>query len=86
MVIPCLDYRHQNYAYLYILIDEDNMRTTLNIKDDILEKAVRLTGIKEKTSLVNKGLEALIALESSKRLAKLGGTEKDSKKIKRRKP
>jgi Arc/MetJ family transcription regulator len=71
---------------LYILIDEDKMRTTLNIKDDILEKAVRLTGIKEKTSLVNKGLEALIALESSKRLAKLGGTEKDLKKIKRRRP
>lgn len=59
------------------------MKTTLNIKDDILEKAVRLTGIKEITSLVNKGLEALIALESSKRLAKLGGTEKDLKKIKR---
>ncbi len=62
------------------------MRTTLNIKDDILEKAIRLTGIKEKTSLVNKGLEALIALESSKRLAMLGGTEKDLKKIKRRRP
>ena len=62
------------------------MRTTLNIKDDILGKAVRLTGIKEKTSLVNKGLEALIALESGKRLAKLGGTEKDLKKIKRRRP
>ncbi len=60
------------------------MRTTLNIKDDILEKAVRLTGIKEKTSLVNEGLVALIALESSKRLAKLGGTEKDLKKMKRR--
>ncbi|MCH7724278.1 MAG: type II toxin-antitoxin system VapB family antitoxin [Bacteroidetes bacterium] len=62
------------------------MRTTLNIKDDILKKAIRLTGIKEKTSLVNKGLEALIALESSKRLAKLGVTEKDLKKIKRRRP
>ena len=62
------------------------MRTTLNIKDDILEKAIRLTGIKEKTNLVNKGLEALIALESSKRLAMLGGTEKDLKKIKRRRP
>ena len=60
------------------------MRTTLNIKDDILKKAIRLTGIKEITLLVNKGLEALIALESSKRLAKLGGTEKDLKKIKRR--
>ncbi len=62
------------------------MRTTLNIKDDILEKAIRLTGIKEKTSLVNKGLEALIALESSKRLAMLGGTEKAVKMIKRRRP
>ncbi len=62
------------------------MRTTLNIKDDILKKAIRLTGIKEKTTLVNKGLEALIALESSKRLAMLGGTEKDLKKIKRRRP
>ncbi len=62
------------------------MRITLNIKDDLIKKAIRLTGIKEKTSLVNKGLEALIALESSKRLAKLGGTEKDLKKIKRRRP
>jgi len=60
------------------------MRTTLNIKDDILKKAIKLTGIKEKTNLVNKGLEALIALESSKRLARLGGTEKKLKKIRRR--
>jgi hypothetical protein len=62
------------------------MKTTLNIKDEILEGAIRLTGIKDKTSLVNKGLEALIALESSKRLAKLGRTEKDLKNIKRRRP
>jgi len=53
------------------------MRTTLNIEDTLVEKAAQLTGIKEKTSLVRLGLEALIALESSKRLAKLGGTEKD---------
>jgi Arc/MetJ family transcription regulator len=53
------------------------MRTTLNIDDDILEKASQLTGVKEKTSLVRLGLEALIARESSKRLAKLGGTEKN---------
>ncbi|MBT3260517.1 MAG: type II toxin-antitoxin system VapB family antitoxin, partial [Deltaproteobacteria bacterium] len=52
------------------------MRTTLNIDDQILEKASLLTGIKEKTSLVKLGLEALIARESSKRLAILGGTEK----------
>ena len=62
------------------------MRTTLNIDDDVLEKASRLTGIKEKTALVRLGLEALIARESGKRLAKLGGTEKDLRPIPRRRP
>ena len=52
------------------------MRTTLNIEDKLMKKASRLTGVKEKTSLVKLGLEALIARESGKRLAKLGGTEK----------
>ena len=60
------------------------MRTTLNINDDTLKKAIRLTGIKEKTALVHRGLEAIIAMESSKRLAKLGGTEKDLQPIPRR--
>ncbi len=60
------------------------MRTTLNIEDELLDKASRLTGIKEKTSLVKLGLEALISMESSKRLAKLGGTEKKLKMIPRR--
>jgi Arc/MetJ family transcription regulator len=52
------------------------MRTTLNIEDKLIDKASKLTGIKEKTSLVRLGLQALIARESSKRLALLGGTEK----------
>ncbi len=43
-----------------------------------------MTGIKEKTTLVKLGLEALIARESAKRLAKLGGTEKQLKPIQRR--
>jgi Arc/MetJ family transcription regulator len=61
-----------------------HMRTTLNIDDQILEKASKLTGIKEKTALVRLGLEALIARESSKRLAKLGGTEDNLRPIPRR--
>lgn len=61
------------------------MRTTLNIEDNLLDKASKLTGIKEKTSLVRLGLEALIAKESSKKLAELGGTEKKLKSIPRRK-
>ena len=60
------------------------MRTTLNIEDSLINKASQLTGIKKKTSLVRLGLEALIAGESSKRLAKLGGTEKEIRKIHRR--
>ncbi|MCF6248524.1 MAG: type II toxin-antitoxin system VapB family antitoxin [Desulfobacula sp.] len=60
------------------------MRTTLNIDDRILEKASLLTGVKEKTSLVRLGLEALIALESSKRLAQLGGSEKELQDVPRR--
>jgi Arc/MetJ family transcription regulator len=61
------------------------MRTTLNIEDKLIDKASKLTGIKEKTSLVRLGLQALIARESSKRLAKLGGTEKKLKIAPRRK-
>ena len=60
------------------------MRTTLNIEDSLVEKASRLTGIKEKTALVRLGLEALIAREGAIRLAKLGGTQKHLKTIPRR--
>ena len=60
------------------------MRTTLNIEDSLIEKASKMTGVKEKTALVKLGLEALIARESGKRLAKLGGTEKQLKPIPRR--
>ena len=60
------------------------MRTTLNIEDDLIAKASKMTGIKEKTRLVKLGLESLIARESGKRLAKLGGTEKQLKSVPRR--
>jgi Arc/MetJ family transcription regulator len=60
------------------------MRTTLNIEDSLINKASKMTGIKEKTALVRLGLEALIARESGNRLAKLGGTEKQLKSIPRR--
>ena len=61
-----------------------HMRTTLNISEKALERASELTGVKEKTSLVRLGLEALIAQESGKRLDKLGGTEKNLHPIPRR--
>jgi Arc/MetJ family transcription regulator len=60
------------------------MRTTLNIDDKLLEKASELTGIKEKTTLVRLGLEALIARESAGKLAELGGKEEQLQVIRRR--
>jgi Arc/MetJ family transcription regulator len=66
---------------IYILIC---MKTTLNIDDDLLKKASELTGTKEKTALVRQGLEALVALASARRLASLGGTEKNLGSVPRR--
>ena len=61
-----------------------HMRTTLNINDSLLRHAAKLTGVKEKTSLVRLGLEALISRESARRLASLGGTEKQLRSVRRR--
>jgi Arc/MetJ family transcription regulator len=61
------------------------MRTTLILDDSLVEEARRLTGIQEKTALVHKGLQELIARESARRLAALGGSEPDVKPIPRRK-
>ncbi len=60
------------------------MRITLDIDDEKLSRAAELTGVREKTSLVRMGLEALIARQSAARLAALGGTEKELKPIRRR--
>jgi Arc/MetJ family transcription regulator len=53
------------------------MRTTVNLDDDLLDEAQRLTGTKERTALIREGLRALIERESARRLARLGGTEPD---------
>ncbi|HEY3202414.1 MAG TPA: type II toxin-antitoxin system VapB family antitoxin [Thermoanaerobaculia bacterium] len=60
------------------------MRTTLILDDDLLERARSLTGFREKTAMVNAGLEALIARESARRLAALGGSEKALRRAPRR--
>ena len=74
----------QTYAYNRAYELEVFMRTTLNIEEEFLHKAEELTGIHEKTHLVGLGIEALIARERSKRLAKLGGTEIRLRMIPRR--
>ena len=58
----------------------------MNIDDDLLERAAKLTGVREKTTLVRLGLEALIAAESARRLAQLGGSESRIVAPRRRRP
>lgn len=60
------------------------MRTTLNIDDQLLADAKRLTGMSEKAALVREALRALIERESARRLAKLGGTEPQLQAVARR--
>jgi len=60
------------------------MRTTLNIDDELLAEAQRITGMEEKTALVREGLRALIERESARRLAKLGGSQPQLRPVPRR--
>jgi Arc/MetJ family transcription regulator len=61
-----------------------HMRTTLNIDDGLLGRAAELSGLREKTAVVRAGLEALIARESARRLADLGGSDRRVRRIPRR--
>lgn len=51
------------------------MRTTVNIDDELLAKASKLTGPMDRTAILTEGLKALIERETAKRLARLGGTQ-----------
>ena len=60
------------------------MRTTLNLDEELIRRAQEITGIQEKTALLHAGLRALITRESGRRLAALGGSEPKAKSIPRR--
>lgn len=51
------------------------MRTTVTVDDAVLARAAELTGRRDTGTLVRLGLDALIASESAKRLAALGGSD-----------
>ena len=57
----------------------------MSIDEELLVQAQQLTGITEKSTLVEKGLRALIEQESARQLARLGGTEPQLQPISRRK-
>ena len=62
------------------------MRTTLNLDETLLSRAHKLSGLKERGSLMREALTALIERESARRLARLGGSEPQLKAIPRRRP
>jgi len=60
------------------------MRTTVNLDDELVAEAQRVTGVQERTTLIHEGLKALIQRESARRLARLGGSEPRLRDIPRR--
>jgi Arc/MetJ family transcription regulator len=71
---------------LLMIIGRRKMRTTLALDDELLAKAEFYTGIREKSALVHAALKALVEREAARRLARLGGSEPDLRKIPRRRP
>jgi Arc/MetJ family transcription regulator len=51
------------------------LRTTVTLDEGLVARATELTGIAERSVLLREGLEALIRVESARRLAALGGTD-----------
>jgi Arc/MetJ family transcription regulator len=67
-----------------LTLEASGMRTTINLDDDLVAEAQRVTGMKERTALVHEGLKALIERASARRLARLGGSEPRLQPIPRR--
>jgi Arc/MetJ family transcription regulator len=63
---------------------EKPMRTTLALDDDLVAAAQDYTGLKEKSALVREALKALIEREAARRLARLGGSDRDASAGRRR--
>ena len=60
------------------------MRTTINLDDALLARAQELTGITDRTALIQEGLRQLIQREAARRLALLGGAAPDLRVASRR--
>ena len=59
------------------------MRTTVNLDESLVEEARRLSGLDQRSALLDEALAALIQRESARRLARLGGTERALKPVPR---
>ncbi|HWA91749.1 MAG TPA: type II toxin-antitoxin system VapB family antitoxin [Rhizomicrobium sp.] len=62
------------------------MRTTVTLDDELVKKAMRYTGIRERGALIEAALTALVQREAARRLAALGGSDPRAKLPPRRRP
>lgn len=60
------------------------MRSTINLDDNLMERAKSLTSTKETAALVRQAPETLVRVESGKRLIALGGTMPEAEVAPRR--
>ena len=60
------------------------MRTTVNLDDELLEKAKGITSLTSNSEVVNAALKALVQRDAARRLARMGGTMPDLQNIPRR--
>jgi predicted transcriptional regulator len=60
------------------------MRTTVTLDDELVARAEELTGRSDRSGLLRQALEALIAQESGRRLARLGGSDRTAEAAPRR--
>jgi Arc/MetJ family transcription regulator len=67
-----------------LLMQENPMRTTIALDDNLIATAQEYTGLMEKSALMREALKALIEREASRRLAELGGASPDMAHIRRR--
>lgn len=78
-----LERRALTHTYQYgILVC---MKTTMNLKDDLVKQAMEATGVREKTALVHLGLQELIRKAAYNRLIALGGSDLNAKAAPRKK-
>jgi Arc/MetJ family transcription regulator len=62
------------------------MRTTIAIDDELFAKAQEFAGVSEKSAVIREALKAFVEREAARRLARMGGTEPNTKVPPRRRP
>lgn len=51
------------------------MKTTINIDEELLKEAAEYTGLTQKTAIVHRALEELVRRFAAKELAEMGGSD-----------